>query len=391
MSQFALQNLSIEALEPALEDIRSHLQEMGLTLHVLNGAGAVIAKSTGCPLAELGGCGIASHVSKLAWTATNTSKMAQCTTQCGCRAVSLPILQRRRLVGTASVCFPVQETTRSKELAEHCKNKKLDYFKTRKLVRNVARYRSSDMDNIANMLNWILRREQSISAADHELKSLSFNLSNTYEELSLLYMISGYMHVTGKPQDFLQIVCNDLREVINLEAAVGVIYPRNPEITDEITVIAGSVDLNEDQIKILKSTYVMPMLKKSDGTVLANRCEIDPESGLGNKIQNLIVVPLVIDSNHSGMLIGINKQRNLMGAKSTLDLQSIDFFRTGPAFGRIEDDHWPAWPGGILFVSCITLYLPDFLYNLFQTSGHKLMYFLRLIAFNKVRFPAITM
>ena len=86
-------------------------------------------------------------------------------------------------------------------------------------------------------------------------------------------------------------------------------------------------------------------------------------------------------------MFGIHQDRHLVGSEGALDLQAIDDFRPGPALGRSQDDHWPTRPSGVVVASRILLDLPDVLDGFFQSTGHELMHFFRLITFHKVGCP----
>ena len=87
-------------------------------------------------------------------------------------------------------------------------------------------------------------------------------------------------------------------------------------------------------------------------------------------------------------MVGIDQQRHLVRSEGALDLQAVDDFRSGPALGRLEDDHRPARPGGVVVAPRILLDLPDVLDGLVHGGGHEFMHLFRLIAFHKVRRPA---
>ena len=87
-------------------------------------------------------------------------------------------------------------------------------------------------------------------------------------------------------------------------------------------------------------------------------------------------------------MLGIHQERHLVRPERAFDLQAINFFRSGPTFGRLEDDHRPARTRGVLLVPRILLDLPNVLDGLFQGGGHEFVHLFRLITFHKIRRPA---
>ena len=82
-------------------------------------------------------------------------------------------------------------------------------------------------------------------------------------------------------------------------------------------------------------------------------------------------------------MCGIDEQRDLMRSKCSLDLQTVDDLRACPALGRLEDDHWPAWPSSIVVVARVVLELVDILDGLIDGGGHQFVHLLRLIPSTK--------
>ena len=77
-----------------------------------------------------------------------------------------------------------------------------------------------------------------------------------------------------------------------------------------------------------------------------------------------------------------------MRAEGTLDLHAVDHLRSGPALRRIEHDHWPAPPRGVVIVTGVMLDAANVLDHVVQRSSHELMHRLRLVTFDEIRRPA---
>ncbi|RPI59770.1 MAG: HD-GYP domain-containing protein, partial [Planctomycetaceae bacterium] len=151
---------------------------------------------------------------------------------------------------------------------------------------------------------------------NNEIATLSSNLATTYEELSLVYRISGAMKVTQSPREFLQNVCNELAEVMNITGAVALAYAHPTSADDDDVVLAGSVDMNAPQVKMLASTQISPRLLAGNRVILDNNFTATARGTVGNGIRNFIAAPLGAEKMPIGMLIGINKRSG--------DFDSID-------------------------------------------------------------------
>ena len=126
------------------------------------------------------------------------------------------------------------------------------------------------------------------------------------------------MKVTKGPREYLQNVCDELADVMEIQAAIALIYEHPSRAVDDEVIIAGSVELNDQQIKLLASAQISPRLTAEDRVgdgesstrrgVLDNDFRAPDESGLGRSISSLVAVPLTIDQADIGMLIGVNKR-----------------------------------------------------------------------------------
>jgi hypothetical protein len=226
---------------------------------------------------------------------------------CGGLLVGVPVWHRRRVAGAAIVCFPTSESACSGANRHGC---------------GAARYACEDAESIVQLLNGLVEREQALHVAQDELSHLSNNLATSYEELSLLYRITRCMRVTGKPEDSLQVVLEDLLEVMNIEGAIGVVRARPPGVPKDILQVAGAMDLNTDQINLLVSSRIAPRLAASDRPMLDNHFAAPAGSGLGSAVRQLVAVPLV-DNEPIGMLLGVNKRSGEFNSTDLKLLSSI--------------------------------------------------------------------
>ena len=87
-------------------------------------------------------------------------------------------------------------------------------------------------------------------------------------------------------------------------------------------------------------------------------------------------------------VLGINDYRNLVGSERTLVFKIVDEFGSGPALGRLEHDHRPAWPRCNRVFACLTLDILDILYRFFHGGGHEAMHGVWVISFDEHRCPA---
>ena len=85
------------------------------------------------------------------------------------------------------------------------------------------------------------------------------------------------------------------------------------------------------------------------------------------------------------------RDRHLMRAPSTLDRFAIDEFRSGPALGRTENDHRPAWTLQALLRASAggALDVTDLKQNAVERPGKTLMHECGIVTLNKMRIVTV--
>src|SRR6476646_1662736 len=69
---------------------------------------------------------------------------------------------------------------------------------------------------------------------------------------------------------------------------------------------------------------------------------------------------------------------------------AVDFFRSGPAFRRSEDQHWPLWPLGCAPGSRCRLDLTDLFDDGVERRRHQFVHRLGIVPFDDIRTIAVT-
>jgi GAF domain-containing protein len=288
------------------------------------------------------------------------SSQSSAQSPCGCCLLGVPMRRRRRLIGAVVACFPTHRTAGSEELARACSRLCLDAQYMAAACRKAHCHDAGEADCLGQVLEWLMENEQARQASSEELATLSTNLANTYEELSLLYRISGSMKVNETATQFFENLCRELLEVIQLQAVAVVLLgaqeagssnqdpgTRNQEsgtgsrepgtmlpVSDarfgaaSVQVVqAGELGMDAQQVAELARTCLLPHMHASGDVVIDNqfcpaaRCaasgaEQARVQELAKSIHTLIAVPLVGSEGDSsghgtprvmGVVMGINK------------------------------------------------------------------------------------
>ena len=323
--------LQTDALTETFRQLQGRVTELGLNLSIWN----VQRRCTGRLCLNCEFCRTIHNASRSSLSKASrevverviaTAEPVITSNEVGCSLIGLPIRHRRKLSGVMIACWPTIEMLDEERLARMCDRIHLDHGVMTNLAEEACRYHENYAGTMVNVLGWLIKDQQNLSTASGELSTLSTNLANTYEELSLVYCISGSMRVTQNPREFLQNACDELLEVMNLSAVAVVVHPRESDKRNELVVTAGQIDLDDTQLKLLVAQRLAKNPEANANPQVNNNFaqssaafEAFDESFTAN-IENLITVPLVCEEGNIGMLMGINK---LSGDFDSVDLKLV--------------------------------------------------------------------
>jgi len=300
----------LDAMAGVFADVKAKLAELGLNMTVWDAEmNCVVPWTPSCDLCQVL-CGTGnrceSPLRQLAEQIIATKTRATGRTPLGGCVIGIPIMHRRRLLGAAVACFPVVELLDNEGLHRLCDKLELDWQTVDAYARNECRHSVRQADDFLKMFEWLMTHVQAERTARGELATLSTNLSNTYEELSLLYSISRSMQVTRGPGAFLEEVCTDLLEVVNTPIA-AVLYPHRQAEGENTVVMVGQGEVTAEEIDALSRTRLTDAVTQARGVVVYNNFVMRADMADMPPIWNLVGVPINTDSDEIGMLVAFNK------------------------------------------------------------------------------------
>jgi len=313
---------SLTAILGVLTDVKAKLAELGLNMSVWDAeANRVVPCTPACDLCRAV-CGKGNRclasIEDLARQVVSRQESATGCTPIGGCVIGVPVRRRRRLLGAAVACFPTREMGDQESLARLCHTYELDLPVIRAYARRDCTHGIEQAETFLKMLEWMLVQVQGTQTAQSELATLSSNLSNTYEELSLLYRISGAVRVTHGPEQFLQEVCEDLFEVISTPVAAVVDQHQAPS-AQPTAVTAGHVEADEMQLQRLAAAVFSLGSDQPARPIVHNEFVMPPALADLPVLRNLIAVPIGTNTDRIGALLAFNKD----GDFDTVDLKLL--------------------------------------------------------------------
>ena len=145
-----------------------------------------------------------------------------------------------------------------------------------------------------------------VAGSNRELASLSQQLSDTYEELSLIYQLSSGMKVNRLPGDFFKQACLDVMQVMDVRGmgvALSVDIRGCPP-----PALYGRMNLSANMVRRL-SDELLAALRIRKSPLLIDRLPQDRSFGwLSDHARQLLAVPLMRQDQVLGCLFALDKE-----------------------------------------------------------------------------------
>lgn len=158
-----------------------------------------------------------------------------------------------------------------------------------------------------------------VGGLEQEVETLSSQLANSYEELSLIYQLSGGMKISRGAADFFRQACLDVAAVMGVRGMGVALRAESLENTDP--VLYGSVTLPPGEVNRL-STQLIDQLRADKKTLLVNDISRIPAyAWLAGSAQRMLAVPLQRQDEVLGCLFALDKSN---GDFDTVDAKLLN-------------------------------------------------------------------
>jgi HD-GYP domain-containing protein (c-di-GMP phosphodiesterase class II) len=224
----------------------------------------------------------------------------------GVVVAALPFTERRQLTGILLLVAKDVNFKLDEDVLRIATRLQLDGEWLSQQANQLPAYSSEAMLAQSQILVTMLRDQTRLAGMEMELTNLSGQLANTYEELSLIYQISGGMRINRRPAVFFKQACLDAIEVMCMHG-LGVALVHATEIGQE-PVLYGPLSLPPGRVPRLASE-LLAWMRQRKAPLLINRLANDSKFGwLGEHAQRLLAVPLQRGEEVLGVLFALDKE-----------------------------------------------------------------------------------
>jgi len=192
-------------------------------------------------------------------------------------------------IGVALIDLGTAAASAEEQLRELCRKQNIDYEQLTDIFKRPVQ---ADSEYLSEMLELLAENFQAGAKAEEQIEMVSTELAQTYEELVVLHKLSINMKVTESDANFLQMACDNLTDIVNVE---GIVILLEKTINDEkqLVLAAGSglIDIDEQMAAVLQNRLVKEINSGKDA-LLDSEVDSPFKYSWPDNIGNIIAVPL---------------------------------------------------------------------------------------------------
>ena len=228
----------------------------------------------------------------------------------GVLLAAVPYVERRQITAVLLLAARSKQFGPTEDVQRVCSRLGLDCTWLCQQADELPSYSMRVMQRNSDLVLAMLSDQLRLDSMEGELNSLSSQLADTYEELSLIYQISGGMKINRRPSEFFKQACLDVLEVMDIRGMGVALQAGTLRQLDP--VLYGTMSLPPGKVHRLAQD-LMSLLCERKSPLLVNDLRQHPNlQWLSEHARQLIAVPL-------------QRQDQVLGCLFALDKNSDDF------------------------------------------------------------------
>jgi putative nucleotidyltransferase with HDIG domain len=239
---------------------------------------------------------------------TQTSPVQICDDLPGVTLAISPHVERKNLAAFIVIASRNAGFRLTEDVARVCGRLGLDGQWLVQQAEQVPALGHETLQRHSRMLMSMLGDQLRLAGLQQELDSLSGQLASTYEELSLIYTLSGGMKVNRRTSEFFKQACLDVMDVMNVRGmGVALCEDGESEAYQTEPVLYGGMSLPPGTVHRL-TDEIMANLRTRKSALLVNRLPKDKTfAWLAEHANQLLAVPLMRQEQVLGCLFALDK------------------------------------------------------------------------------------
>lgn len=163
------------------------------------------------------------------------------------------------------------------------------------------------VDCMAEMLDMFAVQFEEASNSLKQIEKVGSELAQTYEELVLLYSMSTNMKVTQSNATYLQMACDQVTQLVNVEGIAVFLEKKNGDEDYSLVLAAGSglIALDLNMADVLQM-HLIEELNMGKEALLDSMIDSPFKYSWPEGVHNIIAVPLQGSDHMVGMMVATN-------------------------------------------------------------------------------------
>jgi putative nucleotidyltransferase with HDIG domain len=239
----------------------------------------------------------------------------------GVTLAAFPYLEKKQQLGVLLIAGKGTNFRLGEDIARVCSQLGLDGIWLNQQADELPSYSDQEIQRQARLLLSMVRDQVRLNSLEQELDSLSGQLANTYEELSLIYQLSSGMKINRRASDFFKQACLDVMDVMSVRG-MGVAL-RGEASNPHEPVLYGGLSLPPGKVHRL-AEELMVVLGDRKAPLLTNHIAKDKVlNWMSEYATQLLAVPLMRQEQVLGCLFAIDKNSGEFDTVDSKLLNSI--------------------------------------------------------------------
>jgi len=240
----------------------------------------------------------------------------------GLWAIPLPETRRRRRVGYLVVFALTPEALRGEHFEAACQSARLDAQAAREQLASLATFDRAEVARVAQLLRWTASDRAELASDEAALTGFSRQLTESYEEISLLYRLGRSMNEVTNPGGFVQMLCDELHATLAFRWIGACFLPEELSGRSLAGRCVASGDLPWRH-RAFRSLAVRLTHGLEAGRAVAMRPEESDDEDLKSRPGQVLLHPLSREGRVFGAIIAGEKQCE-EDAVTTIDMKLVD-------------------------------------------------------------------
>ena len=231
----------------------------------------------------------------------------------GLIVANLPLRKRRRMEQrfvqrTIAIIIVSKSIQDSIEFTDACKQVGVNQAYVYESLKPQLIASCADAERMAMMLRWMQEDVTEIDRRLGELNTMSGELSESYEELSLLYKLSVNMKVNQEPDEFLKDACRELQQVVGVNWLAIQLIDEDPRLEDLSghMILAGDSGCSSSCVHEAGKYLIVRMSNEDHSVVFDDTTKLHVPL-LPRLAKQMMVVPIRFEGKTLGIMFGGDK------------------------------------------------------------------------------------